>query len=436
MTKSIVIVVVVSIIVGVLFWQFGGNLFSKTVVEDKVVELKYWGIAEEEPAVRPIIAAYENSHPKVKISYEKQTLLNYRTRVQTQLRADQGPDILEIHSSWVPMFTGDLTPSPDSVEKVSNFTQTFYPVAKETLLSGNQVYGLPLEVNGLGLYYNEDILQGVGMGVPKSWPEFVEAARRVTVRNQQGQIQTAGAALGSTNNVDFWPEILGLLFFQQPEGNLERPANKDGMEVMQFYTSFITDPKNKTWDVTLPSSTQMFKEGRLAFYFAPVSKIEEMQRENPNLHFKVASVPQLPGRSVNYGSFWVGAVSSHSTHPKEAWEFLKFLASAESLQYLYQQHSQNQSIGRVYPRADMAGILVADPYVGAYVAQGAYYKSWFLNSGTGDKGLNDEMISLYEIAVSGVLQGRDSLSMLQEAQSGITQVLGKYTRPPTVAPVR
>lgn len=398
------------------------------------MNLVYWGLWEDETVLRPVIEAYEQSHPNVKITYTQQTILNYQSRLQTQLRAGQGPDIFKIHDSWLPMFTGDLAPAPLSVFTQTDFSKTFYPMAKETLVFGDKIYAVPLEVDGLELYYNEELLKSVSVLPPKTWQEFVDSAKKITVKNQQGEILTSGAALGTTANVDYWPEIIGMLFFQQPKASLTAPATDSGAEVLRFYTSFVTDPRSKTWDTTLPSSTQMFAQGKLAFYFAPARQAQVLKEINPNLQFKTTPVPQLPGTNVDWGEFWVESVSSRSTKQKEAWEFLKYLSSSPGLQLAYQQQSQKQ-IGRPFSRVDMADLLSTDPILGTFISRAPYYKGWYLNSGTQDGGINDEIIRAYKQAVDATLAGSNALDALRATGEAINQTLAKYTpRPITSIP--
>lgn len=423
MKKAVILVLVLSVIMGVLFWAYSAKIFTSKKQEDKNITLTYWGLTEDETTIKPIIEAYQTARPNIKIIFNKQSLLNYRPRLETKLEAGEGPDVFTIHASWLPMLVDNLSTTPTSIIGLNEFNQTFYPVAQEALVLQNKIYGLPQDLDGLALYYNEDILSAAGVQVPKTWQDFLETAKKVTVKSQSGQIQTAGAALGTATNVDFWPEILSLLFFQQPSGSPATPANQSGVEVLQFYTSFVTDPKNKTWDTTLPTSTQMFNEGRLAFYFGPSKQAAIFAASNPNLHFRVVPVPQLPGKNVTVSSFWAKVVSIKSAHQKEAWDFAKYLTSAEVLQAV--------EIGKVYPRQDMASLQVSDPIFGAYINQAPFAKSWYLNSDLGDDGLNNEMIKLYGDAVGGILQGQDVSNTVQTTQVGIKQILDKYKPTPT-----
>ncbi|MFA5932668.1 MAG: extracellular solute-binding protein [Microgenomates group bacterium] len=433
MRNLIIIVIVVALIAGIIFWRFGDaimNSVNKPNPENEQVILTWWGLFDEEQVYRTVIATYEQDHPNVKIVYSKESTLNYRPRLQTQLRAGQGPDIFMIHSSWVPMFAGDLAAAPETIFPTNSFVTAYYPIVKDNLVVANRVYGIPMEVDGLGMYYNEDILRFAGVDVPKTWQQFLDAARKLTVKNDKGQIQTAGASLGTASNVDDWPEILGLLFLQQPSTSLASPGSKGGVDVIRFYTSFIIDPQNKTWDVTLPNSTQMFIDGKLAFYFADSKKAAEIQSANPNLKFKVAPVPQLPGGETNWGGFWDYSVSTKQTYT-EAWKFLQYLSTPQAMQVLYQQKTQNQLVGDAFPRRDMADLLVNDPILGAYVSEAPTMKGWFLNSKIKDAGINDEVISLYGKAVNDVLSGSSPEQALQGMDVKIKVIIDKYTKAPT-----
>ncbi|KKQ76745.1 MAG: hypothetical protein US99_C0062G0008, partial [Candidatus Daviesbacteria bacterium GW2011_GWF2_38_6] len=294
----------------------------------------------------------------------------------------------------------------------------------------SQILAVPMEIDGLALYYNEEILNGVGGQVPKSWQEVINTAIKMTVRDQSGQIQTAGAALGTSGNVDHFSDILGLLILQQPGASLENPASPQVAEILRFYTGFVTDPRKKTWDVNLPKSTDMFASGRLGFYFAPSWRAHELRVTNPNLKFKITPVPQLTAsKPVTWASFWVEGVAKTSKHPKEAWQFVKFLVSAEAEKLFYQEASKIRLFGEPYSRVDLAGEMINDPIAGAFVSQGPYYKSWYLSSNTMDGGINDEIIKYFEDAINSTLAGGDPQAALQTVASGVKQVLDKYTKP-------
>lgn len=435
MKKIILLVILLATLLGVGFWWYS-TIYLKSQTP-KEVKLTVWGLWDEEAIVKPVFESYQKSHPNIKITYVKQSLLNYYPRLTTQLRSGSGPDVFTIHNSWLPMMRTDLAPAPSSIISFGDFSKAFYPMAKETLTLNNRVYGLPTEVDGLVMYYNEEILRGVNAVVPKDWQEFSQVAKKVTVVSQDGQIQTAGAAMGSTNNVDFWPEIIGMLYFQQPNADITSPNQGKGPEVIQFYTDFITDPRKKTWDTNLPTSIKMFAEGKLAFYFAPARKAQEIKILNPNLQFKVALVPQLPAapgaaeKKIAWGGFWAQAVSFRSASSPEAWELVKYLNTPQVLQVLYQQHLQARELGSPFPRVEMANLISSHPVFSPVIIQAPYYKSWYLNSNTSDGGINDDIIENFKGAIDGVLAGQEPKAMLYNTSVGINRVIKSYQPQPT-----
>jgi ABC-type glycerol-3-phosphate transport system substrate-binding protein len=90
----------------------GIKIFVDYLNKDKPVTLIYWGL-EDEQVMKPVIEKYQKDHPKVKITYVKQSTVNYRSRLQTQLKSAQAPDIFRINSSWLPMFQGDVAVVPE-----------------------------------------------------------------------------------------------------------------------------------------------------------------------------------------------------------------------------------------------------------------------------------------------------------------------------------
>jgi multiple sugar transport system substrate-binding protein len=436
MKNLVIVVVVLAVVLGILFWQFGSKISQfagNQNNENQEVSLIWWGLFDEETVVRPLIEAYEKENPKVKIQYVKQNELNYRTRVQTQIRAGQGPDVFTFNSSWAPEFIYDLVPAPQAIMTAADFEKTYYPFVKDSLVYGTSVLGLPQDLNGLALFYNEDILKAANVKPPKNWQEFLDSSRKMTVKNTAGQIQTSGAALGTTTNIDYWQDIISFLFFQQVDADLASPANKGGVDVLRFYTSFVTDPQNKTWDTNLPSAFEMFSRGKLAYYFADSGQANEIIAANPELKFKTAPVPQFPEKEANFGTSMVLGVAN-KPNALEAWKFVKYLSSPQSSQIFYQQQTQNQAVGSIFPRRDMAELLTNDPILGAFVKEAPTMKSWYLQSKAKDNGLVDEINSLYKTAIDQTLAGDDPLTSLEAISPKITEAVNKYTKPvaPTV----
>lgn len=411
MPKIILIALVLLITVGLVI--LGTRTFSNR--EPEQINIVYWDFWDEN-LIKPVLLEYEKTHPKVKISYTSQSQLNYRTRLSTQLKEGAGPDIFPIHNSWLPLFLSDISPAPANIFSLSDYKSTFYPVAFDSFVTDNEVYAVPLGVDGLVLFVNTDILSAANVAIPTNWSEFVSSATKVTVKDSNGLIKTAGAGIGSTTNIDYWSDILGLMLLQQQTVNLKDPSPETGAEVISFYTGFMTDPTKKVWDINLPQSTEMFTSGNLAFYFAPFIKASEIEAANPGLKFKVVPVPQLPGGKTTWGTFWGESVSNQAKFKKESWEFIKFLTSKE--------------VSRVFAipnaRVDMASEQIKDEVLGPFIEQAPTYKFWYLSQVGSDGGINDEMIKIWQVGILGVLQGQSPQGVLSTINRDSKAILIKY----------
>jgi len=428
------------LILAVLFFVGKQFLFKKPTPVKKV-EINYWGLFEKPEVMAGVIADFETTHPNIKVNYSEENLFEYRERLQQRLSSQGGPDIFRIHQSWVPMLGNFLSPLPPVVYSNADFEKIFYPSAKESLNFGGKYVAVPLMVDGLALYYNEDIFKAAGKIPPTTWDELRKTAMELTVRDGEGKIRTAGVAMGTTTNVDHWSDLVGLLMLQNG-ADLKNPGacSKSsaestvedicpGADALSFYTIFSRN--DRVWDSNLPSSTFAFATGLLAMYFGPSWRTFDIKNLNPNLNFKTLPVPQLPGRNIAWSTYWVEAVNKNSKNATEAWEFLKYLSSPEVLQKLYQDQSTigNRIFGEPHPRTDMSSQLKDQPIIGSFIEQAPYAKSWYLSSATKDNGINDLMIAIYKEVVDSISDGRqDAVGALKSATPGITQILGKYTQ--------
>lgn len=420
--KILVFIAIGLVFLGVVFSLFG-KVLPKLTKKGGQVSLTYWGLWEPESVMSEIISEYQKSHPKVKISYIQQSPKDYRERLQATILRDEGPDIFRFHNTWVPMLKDVLSPVPASIMDAATFERLFYPVVRKDLRVGNNYFGIPLEIDSLALFYNEDIFGIAGKSPPTTWDEFRKVALELTVRDATGKILTAGAALGITNNIDHWSDILGLMLLQNG-ADPANPTNSLAEDVLTFYTLFSRS--DRVWDETLPSSTYYFASGRLAMYFGPSWRVFEIKALNPNLKFRVIPVPQLPGVDITWATYWVEGINKKSKYLNEAWEFLKFLSSSETMQKLYQNQSKLRLFGEPYSRTDMADFLKREPYIGIFIEQAPKAKSWYLASRTFDNGINEKIIKYYEDAINAANRGTDPKSALATVANGVKQVLSQY----------
>ena len=408
---------------------FVAKSFLGKTTKTQTKELTWWGLWEDEAIITPLIQEYQTKNPNVKIKYVKNSPQDYRERLTNALAKGTGPDIFRFHNSWVPMFKQELDNVPASVMGGGEYAQTFYPVVLTDLTSGTGLVGIPLGYDALTLFINEDIFSQASMEPPTTWVELREKAKELT-KKENGVITQAGVALGRVENVDHWPEILGLMLIQNG-ADLTNPQGKLAEDAITFFTIFSR--VDGVWDETLPPSTAAFASGKLAMYFAPSWRAFNIREQNPDLKFKTIPLPQLPKEDPNepdiaYATYWAEGVWTRSKNKTEAWDFLKFLISKSSLEKFYQTASSTRGFGEAYPRVDMKDLLLDHEVLGSVVKLAPNAQSWYLADRTfdGETGINSQINKYFEDAINAVNDDKEASRVIDTVASGVKQVLSQY----------
>jgi ABC-type glycerol-3-phosphate transport system substrate-binding protein len=432
MLKSLIMVALfIAILFFVGFWKFGAYFTNEK--ETAPFTLTIWSTRDDEQFMQGAIKEYQKAHPYANFKVIKQSSLNYRTRVQAQIAQGNGPDIFLMHQTWSPMYlqTRTIAAMPQSLGSVDEYTKAFYPIVKDSFVNNGKLYGVAPFVDGLVLLVNEELLGERKVEPPNTWDEFFTAAQKLNAIDSEGNLTIAGAAIGTTNNIDYWSDLLGLLYLQQPETDLTNPATDKGADVIRFYTQFAL-PKNKldrSWDAKMDNATKLFTNGKVAMIVSTYEKALEIKAANPALKFRAVPMPQLPTKNITWGSFWGYGVSNSSPQKEQAWTFLLFLSSVQGEKIFDQGIKAKTGHPLPYSRLDLQKEQVNDPLIGAVVTQAPLMKSWYLCFGTQDQGLNDSIITAYQGSVNATLEGKDPLTALQTTAEGVQKALSEYTTP-------
>ncbi len=348
----------------------------------KPVTLKYWRVFDDSDNFDEIISAYRALHPNIQIDYRKLRIEEYEKELINAFAEDRGPDIFSIHNTWVRGYQPKLLPLPPQTviatktiqgtikkeevtvlktnpsltlrELRNNFVDVVYgdvvlatPDEKKPEEVTDRIYGLPLSVDSLVIYYNRDLLNAAKIPQPpRTWTEFQQAIKRLTRLDNRGQIIQAGAALGTGKNVERAWDILSLLMmqngtkmtdeggfaaFQSIPKELSGRPTPPGEEALIFYTDFANPGKEVyTWNQTMSSSFEAFVSGKAAMFLGYSYHLPLIRARAPKLNVGIAPAPQIEGNpEINFANYWVESVSRKTKYPNESWDFVQFVAKEE-----------------------------------------------------------------------------------------------------------
>lgn len=401
--KTIIIAVLALLVVSVLSMVLAFLKRVPRTLQNKG-ELVWWGLQEEDSVVSPLIAEFQAANPDVRVTYIHQSEKDYADRLYNSLKNGKGPDIFEIHTSWIPDYRGLMSSLPQSIMSDEEYKNTFLTSIYNTLKTNGAIIGIPLYYDALTLYINVDIFNNARKEPPKTWNDLLFLSDPdkggLTLFSGKEIVQSA-VALGSSTNVDHWQDILALVMYQ----NKINPANPD-LKLVNEAISYLRDfQRNGVWSDRLPSSTVTFSRGNLAMYFGTMSRAPEMLRLNPSLRFKTVPLPQLPNNTptdpqYSYANYYFQAVDKSSTNETLAWKFLAFLSEKNSIVRLNQGRKSLRAFDFPPPRKDMVADYEKDPVIGSVMNYSDVAKTWYLadKAEDGDGGINTNITKLYKEA--------------------------------------
>lgn len=395
------------------------------------ITLSWWGTQDESRDLSQLIADYRLIHPNVTINYRRLREQEFELELLEALAEDRGPDIISIDNDAVGKYLSKLEPLPPSTTMAYEVTQRSLGIKKETLIEvretpsitpsqlrerfvevvyqdvvrNGQVYGLPLSVDTLVLFYNRDLLNNAGIPLPPAdWLTLQENVKSLTFQNQSGKLVQSGVALGTADNVNHAVDILSLLMMQNgaqmTSGNNVTfgtvPPNQSdqrynpGQEAVRFYTDFANSSKEVyTWSEEFPDSVDAFAQGSVALMFGYNSDIEELEaKRQGKLNYGITGMLQIEGRpEINYANYQVHTVSNKSKNVNAAWDFVQFITKAsEAKKYL-------DSSKKPTALRSLINEQLLDEELRVFTRQVLTAKNWYLgNSNTAMEEAMKEMI--------------------------------------------
>jgi multiple sugar transport system substrate-binding protein len=308
---------------------------------DGEVVITYWRHhnESENATMAILIERFEATRPGVRVEMKTFPFNVYMTKVVATLTAGLGPDIVNLHNSWIHDYvdSGLIEPVPDDLFADGELENEFFPLMGAFSEHG-VTYGVPVGGGNLGLYYHRGMLAEAGIEPPRTWSELEAAARQLARRDDHGRLIRAGASLGEGDGQG-WNTLVDALFPQRGVGRLaadgrsvawDTPA---GAEVLGWYTDFAhgDDAPNS---VLFPKPNEAFRLELSAMIIDGNWRIGVLQTEAPELDYGTAPLPVADGGvPATYGTAWGHAVTRRAEGPVRdaAWELIHFLAEYESM---------------------------------------------------------------------------------------------------------
>lgn len=339
-------------------------LAAPGLAQDKVeIVFRQFDPPTETAGLVAAIDAWNAAHPQVQVRME--TLPNGDTQAQLarEVPSGAGPDIQQVAFVWSrdlgrSGLLADLTPMIAANPPGAGI-EDFLATDLATL--DGKVYGLPWTADTFALAYRPDLLQAKGVALPDTWEELATSAKALSGDGAFGLCFPAGSAPDSgiwiLANYYLWSHGKTLVD-QAADGTWTVTATEaDIAATMGYFNDFFKAGATPESLITVnawgdPELVGGLGRGDCAMTFFPPATFRAAQGQS-EAALQTGPIPAGPATRISHLGGRALGINPASKHPAEAWEVLRYLASAETFKTYNQYPAQKAALAALtFPEAE------------------------------------------------------------------------------------
>lgn len=295
------------------------------------------GVDYTKEMLEGLIQRFEQLHPEIDIKPIWVPALQYYPKLKTLIAAGQPPDLFTCGDVWIAYQLPFLYDITNFVQRdaLQIHLEDIYPELLDACKWNDRYYFLPRWFNISLLYYNKSLFDEAGVAYPTedwTWNDYIKAGRALTQKGRDGRVEIWGSKITHL----WWGEWLilvrqsgGRLFNEElSQCLLDTP---EAIRGLQFYF----DKVYRHGFAPAPGygPDRGFASGKIAMDFGGHTGDWVTYNDIPSLNWDIEILPEGPVTRRG-GELAIDAIgiSKSTKHPSEAWEFVKFMSSPESIQ--------------------------------------------------------------------------------------------------------
>ncbi|AVR00463.1 ABC transporter substrate-binding protein [Oceanobacillus iheyensis] len=264
---------------------------------------------------------------------------NAHDKLLTAVASGNGPDVLQIGTTWVAEFAeaGTFLDISDKIGDYDNLAaDNFYESAVETTKYEDTTIGIPWYVDTRALFYRTDLLEEVGYPEgPQTWDDMVDASRQLADRGD-GQY---AIDLPATD-----PQFPFLLAWEhgwnydmdKGSASFDDPGFKEAIEL---HNLFYSEELSQTGEGK--EFFQAFEDGSKPMFFSGPWDIKTITERAPEIEgqWDVKVMPKAENNNSMMGGAHL-AVFNNSEKVDQALDFINWMADPETQVKWYEEFSE------------------------------------------------------------------------------------------------
>ncbi|MER7183339.1 ABC transporter substrate-binding protein [Streptomyces hyaluromycini] len=319
--------------------------------------LSHYASGELKKALQGPVDEWNALHDRVKVRTKAVEFTDLLTTFMVRQAAGQGTDILHPYCLWNGQLVraGVLRPAPP--EHAEEIGCAYGAAAVGSSSVGGRVYGYPTEMQTYALYYNKRLLRAAGLdGPPRTWPELEEAAYRTARQDRYGNTLVQGFGLSTFDDSTTVGQTLALLNaaggrFVSADGRSTAIDSPAGRAVFDLERRLV----DRGASAPGVNVYQAFASGQVAMVISAGWWTTNLKALMGTAYREVGvapvPLPEADGRCATLSTGFMLGVNTASEHPREAWEFLRWL-NADKVRGTTRMSALQASVGSLTGRAD------------------------------------------------------------------------------------
>jgi multiple sugar transport system substrate-binding protein len=309
---------------------------------EAAITFAWWGDATRADRYEEAIDLFEEQNPGVRIQTSYAGWGDYWTARNTEAAGGALPDVFQMDVAYLRQYgaTGQIQPLDQYVGEqidISSFPESVMPATK----IDDQIYGIPTQTTILGTFFNNDLLDQVGVDVPSgdlTWDEYDAFL---------GEVGAAGADAdppidGSVQYVQIW-SVFEIWLLQQGKSLYAEDGGFGfteadlaawwGRAAPLFENGGFMDPGRAEQIESDPLSAQ-YTASEISFYNFLVRFTEGTGGDE----FSMTGVPadDPANRGVYLKPGLQLSMSAQTEHPEVTAEFIDFLTNDPAVEEIFE----------------------------------------------------------------------------------------------------
>lgn len=399
-------------------WLLSFALFGQRETGPRAT-IEFWNVFDTTETMKPFLNNFTEK-TGVRVNYRNFTdLKEYRETLLLELAGGEGPDVLAVHTDWIPKYRSLLFPLPQQMGSTEMVEQDFVDAvanaviyeedipeadAKKGRIAEMQVLGLPMYLDTMALFYNKSLFRQI-LAKPYPAPELTWVGVRddsIKLSNKDDNdpegFRLAGIALGRADNITRGVDLLYTLYYQFGGRNLleagqESERDDDGkfyrplVAALDFLTAFARDTRYQeySWNARLgldsaEKELDAFVRGKVAmiagysYYYDEIEGLLNNSKYSGDVDIAdvgIAPFPQVQDPADGNPKFILAdffnlSVSKSSKYPYESWQLILDLTSRATQEDYFEDTKKSTS------RRDLIEEQKEDSIYGVFAQQAVF----------------------------------------------------------------